>query len=70
MLFLLTTLRISHPLDNERSEGGRGECFRLKMWRTVPLVEDSNLTEGAVTLGMSSPAEEVSAIDAVSSEQC
>lgn len=52
-----------HPSDSpedEHLEGGSDKCFKLKMWRTVPLVGDRDLREGAVALGMSSPAIEVS----------
>jgi hypothetical protein len=69
VLSLLTILCISYSTDDEHLEGGVDKCFRLKMWRTVPLVGDSNLTEGAVALGMSSPAKEVSVLNTVISPE-
>lgn len=64
-----TQMHQSYYPDDEHLEGGVDKCFRLKMWRTVPLVGDSNLTEGAVALGMSSPAKEVSVSNTVISPE-
>lgn len=53
----------------ENLEGKSVKNISLKMWRTVPLVEDQYLTEGAVALGISSPASERSVyLSAVSSK--
>ncbi|KAG0591797.1 hypothetical protein KC19_1G202800 [Ceratodon purpureus] len=57
-----TQMHQPHSPDDENLEE-LNKCFRMKMWRTLPLVGDMNLTEGAVALGMSLPAQEVSSSD-------